>query len=141
MCAVARPSRWLPLRRPRSRLLNYDVVLNVELVVHIHDVYLDSLTRGISALGLIPVRLLLSTIRASVHIRWDYSLHMEELLVVLPALLVLHTGTLPTISLLLDVLGRMRTSHTTSTTTATGGLGWRLVLLLMLSLHDLRLVV
>ena len=102
----------LPWRRPPTRLLNYDVVLNVELVVHIHDVDLNALTGRPASLGLILRRRWPSSIGCTatcLHISWNDSLHMEELLVVLPALLILQT--LPTISLVLDVLSRVRATN------------------------------
>ena len=108
-------SRWLPLCTTRARLLNYDVVLNVELVVHINDVNLNSLARG-SSLGLVLRLRWASGGATRIQIRGDDSLHMEELLVVRTALLILHT--LATISLLLDVLGRVGASQVTSGPTA-----------------------
>lgn len=61
---------------PLTRLLNYDVILNVELVVHVHDVYLDPLS-----FLLVPS---LRHLRLSFpfHVCWDYSLHVEKLLLV-----------------------------------------------------------
>ena len=138
-CVVARSSRWLPLCRPRSRLLNYDIVLNVELVVHIHDVDLNTLTTR-STLGMI-LRLgwspSIARAATGLHIRRNNSLHMEKLLIVLPTLLVLHA--LPTISLMLDVLGWMRATHcaTNPSISSASWLRWCLVV----TLEHLLLVV
>ena len=113
--AAACSSRWLSLRTTRARLLNYDVVLNVELVVHIYDVNLNSLARG-SSLGLVLRLRWASSCATRIQIRGDNSLHMEELLVVRTAFLILHSRA--TISLLLDILGRVRASHVATGATA-----------------------
>ena len=65
------------------RLLDYDVVLNVELIVHVHNVDFNSwLVRASSARRPIPLR---GTLAAAscwlLHVRRHYPLHMEELLV------------------------------------------------------------
>ena len=67
------------------RLLDYDVVLNVELIVHVHDVDFNSrLVRASSARRPTPLRgALASTSRWLLHVRRHYSLHVEELLVLI----------------------------------------------------------
>ena len=68
------------------RLLDYDVVLNVELIVHVHNVDFNSrLGRGSSACRTTPLRsTLAATSRWLLHTCRNYSLHMEELLVLIP---------------------------------------------------------
>ena len=76
----ARPSRGLTLSRPH-RLLNYDVVLNVELVMNIHYVNLHTLPIR-PLLG--PWRMLLlrgAGLASIFHVCGDDPLHMEVLLV------------------------------------------------------------
>ena len=68
------------------RLLDYDVVLNVELIVHVHDVDFNSrLVRASSARRRpTPLRsALASTSCWLLHVRRHYSLHVEELLVLI----------------------------------------------------------
>lgn len=106
-------------------LLNDDIVLNVELVVHIHNVNLDAL----AALVLAHLRAPLSS--TSFHVSRDDPLHMEELLRVGSGLGVLHAGAArPTVGLLLNVLSGVRAANAPDSATATGGLRGRLVLAL-----------
>ena len=67
------------------RLLDYDVVLNVELIVHVHNVDFNSrLVRASSARRRTPLRgALAATSCWLLHVRRHYSLHMEELLVLI----------------------------------------------------------
>jgi len=67
------------------RLLDYNVVLNVELIVHVHNVDFNSrLVRASSARRPTPLRgALVSASRRLLHVRRHYSLHMEELLVLI----------------------------------------------------------
>ena len=118
----ARPSRgWLALCRPH-RLLNYDVVLNVELVMNIHYVNLHTLPIG-ALLG--PWRMLLvllgTRLASSLHVRGNDPLHMEVLLVVGSILFcVLGTRVIDystaSVGVLLDILGGMVRSTTHATT-------------------------
>ena len=66
-------------------LLDYDVVLNVELSVHVDNIDFNSrLLRASSARRPTPLRgTLAAASRWLLRIRRDYTLHMEELLVVL----------------------------------------------------------
>ena len=114
------------------RLLNYDVVLNVELVMDVDDVDLNTLSsRGsfLCAWCLLTVRLLRA--RSRIHIGRNDSLNVEELLVVLTRLRCLP-ALAHSVRLLLDVLSRVRPAVTTATLAASPavGLGRRLVLAL-----------
>lgn len=128
---AAGPSRGLPMRRIR-RLLNYDVVLNVELVMDIYDVDLNTLSRVafIRAWCMLAGRLGLA--RTSFHICWNNSLNVEELLVVVtvvvrsPAFFLVLPYVAPTtttVGLLLNLLSGMScNSAATSCSTTTHGL-------------------
>ena len=121
------------------RLLNYDVVLNVELIVHVHNVDLHSLA---SPRGCTFLLFASSSALVAVHVCRDDSLHMEILLLLVSTtrhLLVslaraaLHTSL--SISLLLDVLSwvsRATISNLGSThaSSPTSRLRWGLILAL-----------
>lgn len=105
--------------------------------MHIHDVNLNALSRGPS-LFLLTMRLLRASPAASLHISWNYPLHVEELLVVLTAFLVLHTSAArTTINLLLDTLHWMCPANSTTGSVASAA---RLRRGLVLPLQDLLLM-
>ena len=59
-----------------ARLLNYDVVLNVELIVHVYDVDFHALST------LLPLRVVCLLLRPAIYICGNNSLNVEKLLVV-----------------------------------------------------------
>jgi len=103
-------------------MLNYDVDLNVELVVHVYDVDLHvlgaSLAPEVSASTLWRL-----TGGTALHIGWNDPLDVEILLLVAvttaTSLLLPTCGVSPSISLLLDILGRMRSAHSATHTSPT----------------------
>ena len=135
--AVSLPSRRLALTGCwLDGLLNYDVVLNVELVVHVHNVDLHTALRACFASWVSASSLWRLPRSSTLHIGWNDPLDVEILLLLL---LVITTGSslmfstcgvsTSTIGLLLDILSWMLSTHRpTHTTYATLGLRGRGIL-------------
>lgn len=128
--AVSLPSRRLALTGCwLDGLLNYDVVLNVELVVHVHNVDLHTALRACFASWVSASSLWRLPRSSTLHIGGNDPLDVEILLLLLlvitgSSLLFSTCGVCTsTIGLLLDILSRVLSTHGTAHTTyATLGL-------------------
>lgn len=66
-----------------TRLLNYDIVLNVKLVVHVNDVDLNALSVLLTcSLRRRNLALILLLLPLPFHVGWDDPLNVEELLLI-----------------------------------------------------------
>ena len=73
-------ARWNTFFMPSSlRLLDYDVVLDVELIVHIYDIELKSLAIHV-LLSILSISVVWSTRMPAIIIGGNNPLNMEELL-------------------------------------------------------------
>ena len=95
---------------PLARLLNYDVVLNVELIVHVHDVDFHALST------LLPLGVVCLLLRPAIYICGNNSLNVKKLLVVSGYRALFAKSVTVRVWLALNILSLVRPAHSTAHT-------------------------